>query len=158
MDKKKLTTKQQRFVDFYDGNATEACRKAGYKGSNHTLEQVAYENLRKPEIVSAIESRERLSKEKVIMDRESRQELWTMIALDKEERTDTRLRASELLGKSEGDFIDRHELSGSIAIEEYKRDIKEKVDALIRSTFYKNWKHYYYLDNNIGISILFTST
>ena len=138
MDKKKLTTKQQRFVDFYDGNATEACRKAGYKGSNHTLEQVAYENLRKPEIVSAIESRERLSKEKAIMDRESRQELWTMIALDKEERTDTRLRASELLGKSEGDFIDRHELSGSIAIEEYKRDIKEKVDALIRSTFYKN--------------------
>jgi len=138
MDKKKLTTKQQRFVDFYDGNATEACRKAGYKGSNHTLEQVAYENLRKPEIVSAIESRERLSKEKAIMDRESRQELWTMIALDKEERTDTRLRASELLGKSEGDFIDRHELSGSIAIEEYKRDIKEKVDALIRSTFYNN--------------------
>ena len=125
-------------MDFYDGNATEACRKAGYKGSNHTLEQVAYENLRKPEIVSAIESRERLSKEKAIMDRESRQELWTMIALDKEERTDTRLRASELLGKSEGDFIDRHELSGSIAIEEYKRDIKEKVDALIRSTFYKN--------------------
>ena len=72
------------------------------------------------------------------MDRESRQEFWTMIALDKEERTDTRLRASELLGKSEGDFIDRHELSGNIAIEEYKRDIKEKVDALIRSTFYKN--------------------
>ena len=138
MDKKKLTTKQQRFVDFYDGNATEACRKAGYKGSNHTLEQVAYENLRKPEIVSAIESRERLSKEKAIMDRESRQELWTMIALDVNERTDIRLRASELLGKSEGDFIDRHELSGSIAIEEYKRDIKEKVDALIRSTFYKN--------------------
>ena len=138
MDKKKLTTKQQRFVDFYDGNATEACRKAGYKGSNHTLEQVAYENLRKPEIVSAIESRERLSKEKVIMDRESRQELWTMIALDINEKTDTRLRASELLGKSEGDFIDRHELSGNIAIEEYKRDIKEKVDALIRSTFYKN--------------------
>ena len=138
MDKNKLTTKQQRFVDFYDGNATEACRKAGYKGSNHTLEQVAYENLRKPEIVSAIESRERLSKEKAIMDRESRQELWTMIALDVNERTDIRLRASELLGKSEGDFIDRHELSGSIAIEEYKRDIKEKVDALIRSTFYKN--------------------
>jgi len=138
MDKKKLTTKQQRFVDFYEGNATEACRKAGYKGSNHTLEQVAYENLRKPYIISAIESRERLSKEKVIMDRESRQELWTMIALDKEERTETRLRASELLGKSEGDFIDRHELSGNIAIEEYKRDIKEKVDALIRSTFYND--------------------
>jgi len=138
MDKNKLTTKQQRFVDFYDGNATEACRKAGYKGSENTLKSVASKNMTKHDIISAIESRERLSKEKAIMDRESRQELWTMIALDKEERTDTRLRASELLGKSEGDFIDRHELSGSIAIEEYKRDIKEKVDALIRSTFYKN--------------------
>ena len=138
MDKKKLTTKQQRFVDFYDCNATEACRKAGYKGSENTLKSVASKNMTKHDIISAIESRERLSKEKAIMDRESRQELWTMIALDKEERTDTRLRASELLGKSEGDFIDRHELSGSIAIEEYKRDIKEKVDALIRSTFYNN--------------------
>jgi len=138
MDKNKLTTKQQRFVDFYDGNATEACRKAGYKGSENTLKSVASKNMTKHDIISAIESRERLSKEKAIMDRESRQELWTMIALDKEERTDTRLRASELLGKSEGDFIDRHELSGNIAIEEYKRDIKEKVDALIRSTFYKN--------------------
>jgi len=138
MDKKKLTTKQQRFVDFYDGNATEACRKAGYKGSENTLKSVASKNMTKHDIISAIESRERLSKEKAIMDRESRQELWTMIALDVNERTDIRLRASELLGKSEGDFIDRHELSGSIAIEEYKRDIKEKVDALIRSTFYKN--------------------
>ena len=138
MDKNKLTTKQQRFVDFYDGNATEACRKAGYKGSKNTLKSVASKNMTKHDIISAIESRERLSKEKAIMDRESRQELWTMIALDINERTDTRLRASELLGKSEGDFIDRHELSGNIAIEEYKRDIKEKVDALIRSTFYKN--------------------
>ena len=138
MDKKKLTTKQQRFVDFYDGNATEACRKAGYKGSENTLKSVASKNMTKHDIISAIESRERLSKEKAIMDRESRQELWTMIALDVNERTDIRLRASELLGKSEGDFIDRHELSGSIAIEEYKRDIKEKVDALIRSTFYNN--------------------
>jgi len=138
MDKNKLTTKQQRFVDFYDGNATEACRKAGYKGNENTLNQMANKLVRNGKIKTAIEKREKLSNKRIIMDRESRQELWTMIALDKEERTDTRLRASELLGKSEGDFIDRHELSGSIAIEEYKRDIKEKVDALIRSTFYKN--------------------
>jgi len=138
MDKNKLTTKQQRFVDFYDGNATEACRKAGYKGNENTLNQMANKLVRNGKIKTAIEKREKLSNKRIIMDRESRQELWTMIALDKEERTDTRLRASELLGKSEGDFIDRHELSGNIAIEEYKRDIKEKVDALIRSTFYKN--------------------
>ena len=132
MDKKKLTTKQQRFVDFYDGNATEACRKAGYKGNENTLNQMANKLVRNGKIKTAIEKREKLSNKRIIMDRESRQELWTMIALDINERTDIRLRASELLGKSEGDFIDRHELSGSIAIEEYKRDIKEKVDALIR--------------------------
>ena len=138
MDKNKLTTKQQRFVDFYDGNATEACRKAGYKGNENTLNQMANKLVRNGKIKTAIEKREKLSNKRIIMDRESRQELWTMIALDKEERTDTRLRASELLGKSEGDFIDRHERAGNIAFEEYKRDIKEKVDALIRSTFYKN--------------------
>ena len=54
MDKNKLTTKQQRFVDFYDGNATEACRKAGYKGNEKTLAQVGAENLRKPYIIRAI--------------------------------------------------------------------------------------------------------
>ena len=26
-----LTVKQQRFIDFYDGNATQAAEKAGYK-------------------------------------------------------------------------------------------------------------------------------
>ena len=125
-------------MDFYNGNATEACRKAGYKGNENTLNQMANKLVRNGKIKTAIEKREKLSNKRIIMDRESRQELWTMIALDINERTDTRLRASELLGKSEGDFIDRHELSGSIAIEEYKRDIKEKVDALIRSTFYNN--------------------
>ena len=125
-------------MDFYDGNATEACRKAGYKGNENTINQMANKLVRNGKIKTAIEKREKLSNKRIIMDRESRQELWTMIALDKEERTDTRLRASELLGKSEGDFIARHELSGNISIEEYKRDIKEKVDALIRSTFYKN--------------------
>jgi len=40
------TYKQRRFVELYDGNGVDACRKAGYKGTNHTLEQVAYENLR----------------------------------------------------------------------------------------------------------------
>ena len=36
-------------------------------------------------------------------------ELWSGIARDDEERTVDRLRAAELLGKSQGDFIDRTE-------------------------------------------------
>lgn len=58
--KKKLTPKQQRFVSEYlkTGNATEAARRAGYKGSDNTLAQVGNENLRKPNVVELIKSKE----------------------------------------------------------------------------------------------------
>lgn len=58
--KKKLTPKQQRFVSEYlkTGNATEAARRAGYKGNDNTLAQVGNENLRKPNVVELIKSKE----------------------------------------------------------------------------------------------------
>lgn len=51
---KKLTGKQQRFVDEYliDLNATKAAERAGY--SAKTAYSVGHENLRKPEIAAAI--------------------------------------------------------------------------------------------------------
>lgn len=57
---KKLTPKQQLFVSEYlkTGNATEAARKAGYKGNDVTLSSVGKENLRKPLISRAIEERQ----------------------------------------------------------------------------------------------------
>ena len=71
------TYKQRRFVELYDGNGVDACRKAGYKGTNHTLEQVAYENLRKPEIVAAIKTREDRKIDPGVKTREERQVLST---------------------------------------------------------------------------------
>ena len=58
---KKLTLKQQKFVDAFikTGNATEAARKAGYKGNDITLGSVGAENLKKPQIISAIEKRQK---------------------------------------------------------------------------------------------------
>lgn len=55
----KLTTKQQLFVDAYleSGNATDAARKAGYKGNDNTLASMGKENLRKPQIASIIKKR-----------------------------------------------------------------------------------------------------
>ena len=44
-----------------------------------------------------------------IADKQERLELWSGIARDDEERTGDRLRATELLGKSQGDFIERTE-------------------------------------------------
>lgn len=54
-----LTHKQQLFVDAYleTFNATEAARRAGYKGNENTLSTVGYENIRKPNIREQIEQR-----------------------------------------------------------------------------------------------------
>ena len=54
----KLTPKQKRFVDEYmvDLNATAAARRAGY--SEKTAEVIGYENLRKPQIMAAIQERQ----------------------------------------------------------------------------------------------------
>ena len=104
---KKLTVKQKRFAQFYDGNGVQACRDAGYKGSDNTLAAVARENLRKPHIRAAIEAREQKKTGPLIMTREQRQEFWSTVAMDKDEGMKHRLRASELLGKSQADFLDR---------------------------------------------------
>ena len=59
MKDKKLTLKQLKFIKQYfecNGNGTEAARRAGYKGNQDVLGVVAFENLRKPNIQSAIET------------------------------------------------------------------------------------------------------
>ncbi len=53
---KQLTLKQRRFVNAYirNGNGRLAAKEAGYGGDDHTLEQIASENLRKPEVTTAL--------------------------------------------------------------------------------------------------------
>jgi len=108
---KKLTTKQQRFVDIYDGNATDAARKAGYKGNGNTLGQVGDENLKKPEIAKAIRARENQRNKKHIKTREERQEFWSEM-MEASERDGDKLKASELLGRSEADFTEKLQHTG----------------------------------------------
>ena len=59
MAKKKLTTKQKVWIEEYlaTWNATEAARRAQYKGNEDTLKSVGCENLTKPYIQQAIEKR-----------------------------------------------------------------------------------------------------
>lgn len=102
----KLTVKQEKFVQAYDGNACEAAEKAGYpKGRGYFL-------MKNPSIIRAIQNRTRSIREGIIYTREQRQEFWTKIIMDTNQSIKYRLKASELLAKSEGDFIIRHELSG----------------------------------------------
>lgn len=113
-----LTQKQQRFIEYYDGNGTEAARKAGYVGSDIVLAQVASENLRKPYIKTALENRNKTAMADVIANRTNRQEFWSGIMWDTDQDIKDRLKASELLGRSEGDFIDRKEKGNDLTLED----------------------------------------
>ena len=114
----KLTAKQQRFVDAWDGNATAAAKAAGYKGNDVTLQAVGSENLRKPLIAEAIKARELAKRSALIKSRQERQEWWSKLMDDQLLDMAERLRASELLAKSEGDFIKKVEVTGKVTIEQ----------------------------------------
>lgn len=66
----KLTLKQQAFVAEYlkCGNATEAARRAGYKGSDKTLKSIGTENLSKPVIQGAINAAKTKAMDEAIVD------------------------------------------------------------------------------------------
>lgn len=107
-----LTPKQLKFIEVYSGNGTEAARLAGYSGDDNVLGVTAHDLLKNPKIVEAIKARQNKAVRPLIASREQRQEFWTETMRDVAAEMRDRLKASELLGKSEADFIDRHEHSG----------------------------------------------
>ena len=98
---REFTTKQQRLIDCYAGNIKEAAEKAG----------LSYDYARrlvtKSHILEAIRNRQDTEvRPKNIADRQERQAFWTRIMRDGGEDTRDRLKASDLLGKSEADFTE----------------------------------------------------
>lgn len=110
--KTKLTFKQLKFIEAYDGNGTKAARIAGYPGSDAVLSVTASRLLRNVKIVDALKNRANKKLAPIIATREERQAFWTQSMKLKKYQLRDRLKASELLGRSEADFIDRRELSG----------------------------------------------
>ena len=96
-----FTIKQQCFIDCYDGDLKKAAKKAGisyiYARSLYT----------KTDILEAIKHREDTEvRPSTIMTRQQRQQFWSKVADDDNQEMRDRLRASELLGKSEADFTE----------------------------------------------------
>lgn len=96
-----FTLMQRRFIKFYDGNGTTAARKAGYKKP----EVEASRLLKNVNVATAIAAREEKRTKSGIANREDRQRFWSAILNDTTLDLNHRLRASELLAKSEGDFL-----------------------------------------------------
>lgn len=107
-----LNAKQRAFVAAYSGNATEAARAAGY--SEKTARVQGSQLLTNPDIVAAIREREAKRDNKRVATREDRQAFWTETMRDQGAELNARLKASELLGKSEADFTDNLKHSGAV--------------------------------------------
>ena len=127
-----LTEKQRRFCEAYSsngGNALAAATVAGYKKPHPQ----GAENLQKPTVRKAIEALRLTTTSTAIMTREERQRLWSAMIRDRSIPTMARLRASELLGRSQGDFLERTEISGGYeTIPDCIRRIR--IDALLAKT------------------------
>jgi len=117
---KRLTDKQRLFVLEYVVclNATEAARRAGYKGNSNTLRAVGNENLTKPAIRSEID---RLLQER------------TMPAAE------VLVRLSEHASGNLADFIDIKE-DGGIAVDFKAAKENGKLHLLKKLTFTKEGK------------------
>lgn len=121
----KLTLKQQRFIQFYDGNATQAAIKAGY--SKKTAYAIGVENLSKPQLASAIAKRNAKQDAPKIATRADRQKFWSDVMHDVTQDMNYRLKAAELLGKSEADFTEKLQHSGNLRFENLL-DIAKEVE------------------------------
>lgn len=107
-----LNERHRAFCEAYaahDGNGTEAARKCGYKHP----EVQASRLLSLDKIKDALEKLRSKTTSAAIATREARQSFWTEIMSDPELRMADRLKASELLGKSQADFIERKEITGA---------------------------------------------
>ena len=108
---RRLTPRQKKFIALYAGNAREAARLAGYKDP-----RCANQLMRNPKIIAALRERNKITEQSAaaqyIMSRVERQMFWTKVIQDESIRIQHRLKASELLARSEGDFVERRELTG----------------------------------------------
>lgn len=105
-----LTDKQALFVEYYKGNASEAARLAGYgngSGNELSIRQMASKLMKENKILNAIKARHSKEVDDRIADRKERQAFWTATMRDTKKKIQDRLRASELLGRSQADFTDK---------------------------------------------------
>lgn len=109
----KLTAKQQAFVEAYAGNATAAALAAGYSKKSARVQ--GRRLITKDNVAKAIKEREAQRLAPTIATRQERQEFWTSVLRNEEEAMKNRLKAAELLGKSEGDFLERVEMDMTVS-------------------------------------------
>ena len=125
-----LTIKQKKFCDLYmkTGNATQSYIKAGYKTTGNASRVEASKLLTKPNIQEYIAFQQEKVNKKNIMTLEQIQEFWSSVAQTQEELMPNRLKASELLVKTQGGFLDRLNVNAEVSLN-FEDKLKEVQDA-----------------------------
>ena len=109
-----MNVRQKLFADYYiqSGNALESALKAGYSKTYANAQ--SYKLL---EIVGDyIKEQNKAIQNDRIADMVEVKEFWTNLLRDNESDPKDRLKASELIGKTNGAFIDKVEQSGHVGI------------------------------------------
>lgn len=111
-----LTVKQKAFCDYYlmSGNATQSAIKAGY--SEASAYSTAHFNLKKPAIIEYIQSYQNTTDDKRVADMNEVQAFWASTMRNEEFKIEDRLRASDLIARSNGAYLDRVENTGNVGI------------------------------------------
>lgn len=117
-----LNPRQRAFVAAYAGDGAAAARAAGYAPG--VAKTTAYKLLRHPEIAVAIRSKDEAmiaaatARAPDVLTRQERQKFLSDVIRDVDAEMKDRLKALELLGRSEGDFLERVEHSGALTLEQ----------------------------------------
>jgi phage terminase small subunit len=112
----RLTERQAAFVRAMAAGktATQAAKDAGY--SSAYADRQAAKLVVNPQIRAHLTKLNAEIASPEIADAAERQRWWTSVVRDKAADMKSRLRASELLGKAQGDFIEKQEHSGVVTI------------------------------------------
>jgi len=134
---KRLTWKQQRFVEAYAGDGVKAAKEAGYKGDRNTLAVRASQLLKMPKIQDALEARNARDRTKRIADRQELLEMYSTIARDSTIRLRDRLKAMDSLARAQGMFLDKTAIMGQLSVEHLDRltdsELIDKLNTALRT-------------------------
>jgi phage terminase small subunit len=109
-----LSKRQMAFVELYNGNLEQTAIKAGY--SVKAAKIAGIRNMKNDTVRYLIQQRQTKELKPQVFSRIERQIYWSDIMRDTEQDMKNRLKASELLARSEGDFLDRVEHTGDIEL------------------------------------------
>ena len=124
----RLTERQAAFVRGVASGktATQSAKDAGY--SHAYAGRQAVQLLVNPQIKAHLDKLNAQIASPEIADAAERQRWWTTVVRDTQADLKDRLRASELLGKAQGDFIEKQEHSGAVTVRVIREAIVSAID------------------------------